>query len=155
MTTVREPAKGAREFNGDKGNVSKVEAVLTAEVSRHIRNNKVTVTYEAIPYLKDSGFWFGENNELAAGWEPKMDITLTLTEPHGRTVSETIKVVGKKVPYTLKAEHVFSYLSLGTHKVTVSGVKTGGRRGTDGRNNTGQDRVVLGEMSLEITVSGD
>jgi hypothetical protein len=152
MTTVRNPSQGAREFEGDNGNVSKVDAVLTAEVSRSVRNHKVTVTYEVIPYLWESVAWFGENNKLAAGWEPKMDITLTLTGPHGRIESESITVVGKEVPYPLKAEHVFNYLSLGTHTVTVSGEKTGGRRASDGRNKTGKDRVVLGEMSVEFTI---
>ncbi|KUM84091.1 hypothetical protein AQI88_42060 [Streptomyces cellostaticus] len=112
----------------------------------------MTVTYEAVPYIWDSVAWFGENNKLASGWEPKMDITLTLTQPSGNTRSESISVVGKDVPYPLKAEHVFRYLEMGTHKVTVRGVKTGGRRATDGRNNTGNDRVVLGEMSLEVTI---
>ncbi|MFH8411312.1 hypothetical protein ACH4FX_42125 [Streptomyces sp. NPDC018019] len=152
MTPVRDPATGTKEFKGDNGNYSKVKAVLTAEVGGDAEPQKMTVTYEAVPYIWDSVAWFGENNKLNPEFVPKMDITLTLTGPDGATVSsEDITVVGKEVPYPLKAERVFRDLTPGAHKVTVSGVKTRGRKTTDGRNHTGKDRVVLGEQSVEYS----
>ncbi|WP_086804013.1 hypothetical protein [Streptomyces caniscabiei] len=152
MTTVRDPATGVKEFKGDNGNHSKVKAVLTAEVGGD-EPQEVTVTYEAVPYIWESVGWFGENNKLNPEFVPKMDITLTLTGPDGATLSsEDITVVGQEVPYPLQAERIFRDLASGTHKVTVSGVKTRGRRTTDGRNHTGRDRVVLGEQSVELTI---
>ncbi|HWU08978.1 MAG TPA: hypothetical protein VN520_21785 [Streptomyces sp.] len=152
MTIVRNPASGEKEFKGDNGNYAKVGAVLTTEVQDD-EPQKVTVTYKVIPYLWDSVAWFGENNKLNPDFVPKMDIKLVLTGPDGAAVgSEDITVVSKDVPYPLTAERVFHDLAPGTHKVTVSGVKTGGRKTTDGRNRTGKDRVVLGEMSIEFTI---
>ncbi|MYT29866.1 MULTISPECIES: nuclear transport factor 2 family protein [unclassified Streptomyces] len=151
--TYRDPATGKKTFMGEKDRVSKVEAVLTADLGWDVELQKVTVTYEVIPYIWESIKWFGENNELAAGFEPKMDFTLTLTGPDGAMISsEDITVVGKKVPYPLKAERVFRDLALGTHKVTASGVKTRGSKTTDGRNYTGNDKVVLSEQSVEFTI---
>ncbi|MFD0405372.1 nuclear transport factor 2 family protein [Kitasatospora sp. NPDC127116] len=153
--TYRDPATGVKTFMGEKDGVSKVEAVLTAELGWDVELQKVTVIYEAVPRLRDAGIWYGENNELVPKFVPKMDITLTLTGPDGATISsEDITVVGEKVPYRLKAERVFHNLALGTHKVAVKGVKTGGRRTTDGRNYTGNDKVVLGEQSVEFTIGG-
>ncbi|MFI9247936.1 hypothetical protein ACIGXF_36445 [Streptomyces sp. NPDC053086] len=147
------PATGVKEFKGDNGNHSKVKAVLTAEVGEDAEPQKVTVTCEAVPYVWESVGWFGEYNKLNPEFVPKMDITLALTGPDGATVSsEDITMVGKEVPYPLKAERVFRNLALGTYKVTVSGVKTPGRRTTDGRNHTGRDRVALGEQSVEFTI---
>ncbi|GGU74680.1 hypothetical protein GCM10010211_45720 [Streptomyces albospinus] len=63
----------------------------------------MTVTYEAVPRIYVWPKWFGENNKLASGFEPKMDIKLPLTGPDGATISsEDIRVVGKDLPYPLR-----------------------------------------------------
>ncbi|MFF4694394.1 hypothetical protein [Streptomyces chattanoogensis] len=59
-----------------------------------------------------------------------MNITITLTGPDGAVVAiEDIVVTGETVPYELVAVREFEDLPMGTYRVTVTGVKTGGGRG--------------------------
>ncbi|KPC65216.1 hypothetical protein [Streptomyces chattanoogensis] len=65
---------------------------------------------------------------MAKGFEPTVNITITLTGPDGAVVAtEDIAVAGKTVPYDLVAVREFEDLPMGTYRVTVTGVKTGGR----------------------------
>lgn len=151
--THRDPGSGTTTHKGDNGNYSKVEASLTVDLGWAVQYQKATVTYRATPYLWESVDWFGENNELAKGFEPTMKITMTLTGPDGAVVAtEDITVTGETVPYNLVAVREFEDLPMGTYRVTVTGVKTGGRKTTDGAHYTGKDRVELGEHAVEFAI---
>ncbi|MFE2326895.1 hypothetical protein ACFXD5_23725 [Streptomyces sp. NPDC059385] len=152
LYTRRDPAEGSVTSLGDNGGYTKVESSLTVAVGWHDSYQKATVTYLAVPYLWESVAWFAENNKKSPGYEPRMTITLTLTGPDGAVVSsEEITVVGQDVPYPLEAKREFHNLVMGTYRVTVRGVKTGGSKGSDGRSATGKDRVTLTEQSVEFT----
>ncbi|MGA5560624.1 hypothetical protein ACPCUV_05485 [Streptomyces platensis] len=151
--THRDPDSGTRTHKGDNGNFSKVEASLTVDLGWAVQYQKATVTYRATPYLWESVAWFGENNKLAKGFEPTMKITMTLTGPDGAVVAtEGITMTGETVPYDLVAVREFEDLAMGSYRVTVTGVKTGGRRTTDGARYTGEDRVELGEHAVEFAI---
>lgn len=155
----RSPASGRHDDRGHIGGVSSVSSDLTVELRwDNDGYQRAAVSFTATPYMWESVCWLGENLELVDQYVPTLKGTLTLTGPDHTVVStELITVKGGKPPYGLPFTRNFPLKELPTGTYTLAftdGVKTGGRRSTDGKNNTGKDEVRLRDHVLTFTVGG-